>query len=182
MKRVLIASRPLVRDRATALASCRRPLYSPLSVNAGAGSLIQVPGTVQIRNFARKSRSQSAEPKKAAVTENVPAVKEEYAVHDPWQAVTDRDSGLVYWWNTDTDETTALGAPKPTAAGAYQGAPPPQGAQQGYAEPTLGQTMAQGAAFGVGAGVGRAAIGSLFGAFGGDDGRFTLLCVLENNC
>ena len=35
--------------------------------------------------------------------------------HDPWQAVTDKDSGLVYWWNTETDETTELGAPKPTS-------------------------------------------------------------------
>lgn len=30
-----------------------------------------------------------------------------------WQEVTDPRSGLTYWWNRSTDETTHVGAPKP---------------------------------------------------------------------
>jgi hypothetical protein len=32
---------------------------------------------------------------------------------EKWEAVTDPISGLVYWWNKFTNETTALGAAKP---------------------------------------------------------------------
>lgn len=35
------------------------------------------------------------------------------APKDPWSEVKDASSGQVYWWNKDTNETTALGAPKP---------------------------------------------------------------------
>lgn len=32
----------------------------------------------------------------------------------PWKSVADpKGSGLAYWWNTETQETTALGAPRP---------------------------------------------------------------------
>jgi len=83
----------------------------------------------------------------------------------PWQAVTDKQSGLVYWWNTETNETTALGAPKPgSEANLALGQQ-----QQQYQQPGLGRTMAEGAAFGAGAGIGRGLIGSLFGGFGGGD-------------
>ena len=45
-----------------------------------------------------------------------PAVAEERSPPapkpDPWTEVK-HDSGQTYWWNTETNETTALGAPKP---------------------------------------------------------------------
>ena len=34
----------------------------------------------------------------------------------PWQPVRDRKSGQVYYWNTDTNATTPLGAPKPESS------------------------------------------------------------------
>jgi hypothetical protein len=32
---------------------------------------------------------------------------------DPWQAVQDPSTGGTYWWNTQTNQTTAVGAPPP---------------------------------------------------------------------
>jgi hypothetical protein len=32
---------------------------------------------------------------------------------DTWEEVKDKASGQSYWWNLTTNETTALGAPKP---------------------------------------------------------------------
>ena len=34
---------------------------------------------------------------------------------DPWEEVRDAHTGQIYWWNPNTDETTAVGAPKPTS-------------------------------------------------------------------
>lgn len=47
---------------------------------------------------------------------------------DPWTAVKDEQSGLIYYWNEKTDETTALGEPKPT--GVYAPAPAAGGEMQ----------------------------------------------------
>ena len=33
--------------------------------------------------------------------------------NDDWTPVEDKETGLIYWWNEKTDETTAVGAPKP---------------------------------------------------------------------
>lgn len=74
-----------------------------------------------------------------------------------------------YWWNEVTDETTAVGDPKPETAYLAQqndssiGAVAPQ--QGGF-----GQTLKEGFAFGVGAGIARSVIGSMFGGFGGGGG------------
>merc|ERR1712118_445020 len=35
---------------------------------------------------------------------------------DPWTALTDEETGLVFYWNSVTNEATALGAAKPSAA------------------------------------------------------------------
>ena len=37
------------------------------------------------------------------------------AASDPWQEVKDPNSGQTYWWNEQTNETTAVGALKPSA-------------------------------------------------------------------
>ena len=54
-----------------------------------------------------------------------------------WVDVVDKPSGQVYYWNTITNETTALGAPKPTASSLAQPAPQQQ-------TESLGSVMAQG--------------------------------------
>jgi hypothetical protein len=80
---------------------------------------------------------------------------------DPWVEVKD-ERGQIYYWNTETDETTAVGEPRPTgmtAAPASQG-----GAVAGFAG-----MVAQGMAFGTGSSLAHHAIGSLFGG-GGDSG------------
>ena len=88
-----------------------------------------------------------------------------------WEPV--EAQGGIYWWNIDTDETTAIGEPCP----ALQQQPGQGGQlqqQQGFAlgQPQqqgggmmsgLGQTMAQGMAFGAGSSVAHSVMGSMFG-------------------
>jgi hypothetical protein len=62
-----------------------------------------------------------------------PVVKDE----DPWQPVTDASSGQTYWWNTQTNETTALGAPKPSA---IPSPPPPANGNQPAVPPPQQQS------------------------------------------
>lgn len=102
---------------------------------------------------------------------------------DPWEEVRDETTGATYWWNTQTNETTALGAPKPrllgTSAGdanAASGAPPPVGQPMGsnaVARPGggsmlggFGSMVAEGMAFGTGSALAHRAIGSIFGGGG----------------
>jgi len=33
---------------------------------------------------------------------------------NPWRPVVDEETQRVYWWNTRTNRTTAVGAPRPT--------------------------------------------------------------------
>lgn len=91
---------------------------------------------------------------------------------DPWEEVRDESTGQTYWWNVQTNETTALGAPKP-----QPGAPPPAGVHQGsnaVARPGgggsllggFGSMVAEGMAFGTGSAIAHRAIGSMFGGGG----------------
>ena len=94
---------------------------------------------------------------------------------DPWEPVKDEATGEIYYWNTITDETTALGDPKPTTTSIAQQQQQQQGigplGQQGAAPGFMGM-VAQGMAFGAGSSIAHNAIGSMFGGSGGggDDG------------
>ena len=79
---------------------------------------------------------------------------------DPWVEVLDKSSGQVYYWNQTTDETTALGAPKPTDGNRSITTPaaPEPGMMSG-----LGGMVAQGFAFGVGSSIAHNVVGSMFG-------------------
>jgi hypothetical protein len=95
------------------------------------------------------------------------------AIADPWTEVKDEASGLTYWWNQQTDETTHVGAPKPTLVTNNSQTPanvPPPQQQQGSMVSDLGGMVAQGFAFGVGSSLARSAVNSLFdsGSGGGD--------------
>ena len=95
------------------------------------------------------------------------------AAADPWVEVLDKASGQVYYWNQTTDETTSLGAPRPTAgqsAIVHQQQEQPQSMMSG-----LGGVVAQGFAFGVGSSIAHSVVGSMFGgssssSSSGDDG------------
>ena len=82
-------------------------------------------------------------------------------IQDCWVPVQDKASGQIYYWNTVTNETTALGQPKPTGPSSglanYQQAAPTQ---------SLGSVMAEGMAWGAGSAVAHRAVGSLFGGGG----------------
>jgi hypothetical protein len=86
---------------------------------------------------------------------------------DAWQEVRDKNTGMIYWWNTVTNETTALGAPRPTGPTALAQPMPQQ--QQGGMMSGLGSVMAQGFAFGTGSAVAHNVIGNMFG--GGSSGQ-----------
>ena len=115
--------------------------------------------TAPVRPFSRYARRPS---------KSVPARPSN--PEDAWTEVKDDASGQSYWWNTVTNETTHLGAPKPTTAQVVsQTAPPPPSPQQGQA-PGLGQVVAEGFAFGTGSAIAHSVVGSIFGGFGGGHG------------
>ena len=93
-------------------------------------------------------------------------------MEDTWEEVKDETTGQTYWWNVQTNETTALGAPKPVATSltpAQQGgAPPPVGQppQQRSMMGAFGSMVAEGMAFGTGSAIAHRAIGSMFGGGG----------------
>ena len=118
-----------------------------------------------LRFFARKSRG-SISKMTAVPTSNNQAPPPAKTDEDPWVEVKDDATGGIYYWNTKTDETTAVGEPKPTQVA------------KGGVMSGLGGVVAEGFAFGVGASVARSVVGSFFGGGddsggeGGDDGYF----------
>ena len=86
---------------------------------------------------------------------------------DPWVAVKDPNgSGQIYFWNQHTDETTALGAARPSGLGQPQPQPQPQ--RQGF----LGM-VAEGMAFGTGMHLAGRAVSSILGGGGNAGGGAT---------
>ncbi len=73
--------------------------------------------------------------------------------------MVDKATGHTYYWNVHTNETTALGDPKPAGGAVAQ--------QQQEQQPGFMGMVAQGMAFGVGSSIAHNAIGSLFGGGGG---------------
>lgn len=96
-----------------------------------------------------------------------PIKKAIVSIEDAWTEVKDESSGQSYWWNQETNETTQLGALKPTRASVNSAAipPPPAQEQSGGVMSGLGQTVVQGMAFGAGSSIAHHAIGSIFDAF-----------------
>ncbi len=94
------------------------------------------------------------------------------SLEEAWTEVRDDASGQSYWWNKLTNETTHLGAPRPTGPTALT-APPPADMQQqqqgGGMLSGLGGVMAQGMAFGVGSAVAHRAVGAIANSFSSDD-------------
>ena len=85
---------------------------------------------------------------------------------DPWVSVLDKASGQIYWWNQDTNETTGLGAIKPTAGGAGSAVGPV--GQKSSMMGGLAGVVAEGMAFGVGSAIAHRAVGAVAGSlFGG---------------
>ena len=106
--------------------------------------------------------------------------------NDPWEEVKDPQTGDIYWWNTETDETTAVGLLQQnhpthfksrlkyltwsilTSVGEPNpGLEAPQPQREG-----LGQVLKEGLAFGTGSAIAHSVIGSIFGGFGGGDDEY----------
>ena len=68
------------------------------------------------------------------------------SIEDSWVEVVDKSSGSKYFWNTITNETTELGAQKPTGSTAIATEVNKGGSMMGG----LGRVVAEGFAFGVG--------------------------------
>ena len=109
------ASRRRVPDEKKHLSQLRS--HAPLLFVASVGADLATPTlATQTREYA-KGRIRG---RRGAVRAAPPPAD------DPWEEVRDESTGQTYWWNVQTNETTALGAPKP-----QPGAPPPAGVHQG---------------------------------------------------
>lgn len=105
------------------------------------------PEHIQTRCFARKSgKNESTSPPGPAPP--APTTAPGAAEKEVWQEVKDPNgSGQTYFWNPESNQTTALGAPKPNSvAGAAPAPPPASGAARGG----LMGAVAEGMAWGVG--------------------------------
>jgi hypothetical protein len=107
--------------------------------------------------------AEPALPAPAAAPAPAPAIAPTYG---PWEPVLHKESGGIYYWNRQSNEVTAVGQLPP---GVYSA---PAGAVGQPQQPGLGRVLAEGAAWGVGMGMGssiaRGIVGSIFGG-GGDD-------------
>eukprot|EP00924_Labyrinthula_sp_SR-Ha-C_P004360 snap_masked-scaffold_3-processed-gene-21.16-mRNA-1 protein AED:0.22 eAED:0.22 QI:0/-1/0/1/-1/1/1/0/139 len=113
-----------------------------------------------VRNLSSRRRNKNSILKPSQVEVQAPPPPTQ-APENAWIEVVHPETKQTYWWNQTTNETTALGAPKPTTATLNN--------QQNTVLPRqggFGQTIKEGFAFGAGAGLAREAVGGLFGMFG----------------
>jgi hypothetical protein len=112
------------------------------------------------RGYAKSSRRAPGRPRRSPETS--PAVVR-------WTEVRDPATGASYWWNKATNQTTALGAAKPSGNVATE--PPPVDALSSpfdrAGRPTVGLAIGQMFVFGFGGALGVTFISALVAAFGG---------------
>lgn len=140
---------------------------------------INLYSSTSINNLARVTRSRKAGGGSKNSDGESPPPPSAVTTTDPilaWTPVTEPQSGQIYWWNTITNETTHLGAPKPlggtlATSPNYAAIAPQQGGgimqqqpqQGGGMLSGLGGVMAQGFAFGTGSAIAHNVVGSMFG-------------------
>ena len=166
--------------RRAALSSARWLVPCDLSVASSTGTRALAPVATQmaVRDYSSRRGTQGRVRGRRGTRGAAPP-----AADDPWEEVRDETTGQTYWWNVNTNETTALGEAKPQFTGNdYGGAPPPGVMKQGsnaVARPSggsmlggLGSMVAEGMAFGTGSALAHRAIGSMFGggSYGGYGG------------
>jgi hypothetical protein len=131
-------------------------------------SLLFVPRGVacqQVASFARATKFGAKKPKskESSLSPSAPPPMEITDPNEAWVPVTHKESGQVYYWNTITDQTTALGAPNPNRSASGPLATQMQQPQQ---QGGLGSVMMEGMAFGAGSAVAHQVVGSFFGSSG----------------
>lgn len=149
MSSIRVLHRALARSRTRC---ARGSTIIPLVNNSACGCQSHFQTPLQLRTFSDARRPPPPPPPSPPVP----------AVADPWEAVPDpAGSGKVYWWNTATDEVTAVGAPRPAPPPtATDAAAPPAAAPA--AGGGLGRVMAEGMAFGVGSSMAHRAVSFRF--------------------
>jgi WW domain len=120
-----------------------------------------------VQHISSKSGSGRRVIKSAPSAKKTGIVKAPPAATDPWVEVLDSKSGQVYFWNQKTDETTALGAPKPTLQNSTVATQTNTAVTEAGTQPSmvsgLGAVVVQGFAFGVGSSIARSVVGSILG-------------------
>ncbi|KAK3284009.1 hypothetical protein CYMTET_8319 [Cymbomonas tetramitiformis] len=131
-------------------------------------TMVHTPGSMMYRGFSSSTRGFKRTSRRTADRTVAKATSVAVQETDEWTPVSDKATGLVYYWNQKTNETTALGEPKPGAEGRVSVV------QEAQGSPSLGSTIVSGLGFGVGIGAGQAIVGgainSVFGGSGGDGG------------
>lgn len=106
---------------------------------------------IRVHSFATTGRkiSKSIKGVRSTLPRTITPPPASVSIEDAWVEVVDKPSGSKYFWNTVTNETTELGAPKPTT-GSNAGITTEANKGGGSMMGGLGRVVAEGFAFGVG--------------------------------